>query len=87
MHRRLWLFAGTAVAILSLAAAASATTKVAGVAHTSDATSAAAPFALSWANVPRTTAGRKAKSVLVSYDYKLGESVAVPEALRTRLQL
>ena len=65
MHRRLWLFAGTAVAILSLAAAASATTKVAGVAHTLDATSAAAPFALSWANVPRTTAGRKAKSVLV----------------------
>lgn len=28
----------------------------------------------------------EAKSVLVSYDYKLGESIDVPEALRTRLE-
>ena len=28
----------------------------------------------------------EAKSVLVAYDYALGESVAVPEALRERLQ-
>ncbi len=28
----------------------------------------------------------EAKSVLVSYDYELGESVPVPDALRTRLQ-
>ena len=32
----------------------------------------------------RVVAG--AKSVLVSYDYKLGESVVVPDALRERLQ-
>ena len=36
-----------------------------------------------------TSGGRvvaEAKSVLVSYDYKLGESVVVPDALRERLQ-
>jgi peptide/nickel transport system substrate-binding protein len=63
MHRRLWLLAGAAAAVLLLAASATATTKVAGSARGS--TLAAAPFAQSWAQVPRTTAGRKAKSVLV----------------------
>jgi len=46
-----------------LAASATATTKVAGSARGAE--SSAAPFAQSWAQVPRTTAGRKAKSVLV----------------------
>ena len=63
MHRRLWLLAGAAAAVLLLAASATATTKVAGSAQGS--TLAAAPFAQSWAHVPRTPAGRKAKSVLV----------------------
>src|SRR5260370_42214757 len=63
MQRRLWLFAGAAAAILFVAASATATTKVAGSAKGAE--SSAAPFAQSWAKVPRTTAGRKAKSVLV----------------------
>ena len=63
MHRRLWLLAGAAAAVMLLAASATATTKVAGSAR--GAQSAAAPFAESWAKVPQTTAGRKAKSVLV----------------------
>jgi len=46
-----------------LAASATATTKSAGSAR--GATLSAAPFAQSWANVPRTPAARKAKSVLV----------------------
>jgi ABC-type transport system substrate-binding protein len=46
-----------------LAASATATTKVAGSARGAE--SSAAPFAQSWAKVPQTTAGRKAKSVLV----------------------
>jgi acyl-CoA thioester hydrolase len=40
-------------------------------------------------HVISTSAGRvvaEAKSVLVSYDYALGESVDVPETLRERLQ-
>jgi peptide/nickel transport system substrate-binding protein len=65
MHRRLWLFAVAAAAVLLLAASATATTKVASGARASGATPAAAPFAQSWANVPRTTAARKAKSVVV----------------------
>ena len=66
MHRRLWLFAGAAAAVLLLAATATATTKVSSSsASASGATPAAAPFAQSWANVPRTTAARKAKSVVV----------------------
>ncbi len=65
MHRRLWLFAGAAAAVLLLAASATATTKVASSARASGATPAAAPFAEAWANVPRTTAARKAKSVVV----------------------
>jgi len=63
MQRRLWLLAGVGAAVLLVAASATATTKVAGSAKGS--TLAAAPFAESWANVPRTPAARKAKSVLV----------------------
>ncbi len=65
MHRRLWLLAGAATAVLLLAASATATTNTAGTARAADATPAAAPFAQSWAQVPRTPAARKAKSVLV----------------------
>jgi peptide/nickel transport system substrate-binding protein len=63
MQRRLWLLAGVGAAVLMVAASATATTKVAGSAKSSSL--AAAPFAQSWANVPRTAAARKAKSVLV----------------------
>src|SRR5437764_15159609 len=60
MHRRLWLVAGVAVALLTVGATASATTRTASAPKL-----AAAPFAQAWANVPRTPAARKAKSVLV----------------------
>ena len=60
MHRRLWLVAGVAVALLTVGATASASTHVASAQKL-----AAAPFAQAWANVPRTPAARKAKSVLV----------------------
>src|SRR5580765_4580222 len=63
MRNRLWLLAGAALAMLLVAATATATTKVSSQA--SSATPAAAPFAQSWANVPRTTQARKAKDVLV----------------------
>src|SRR6476469_4023218 len=63
MRNRLWLLAGAAIAILLLAATATATTKVGTKAQ--GASSAAAPFAQAWANVPRTTAARKAKDILV----------------------
>jgi ABC-type transport system substrate-binding protein len=63
MHRRLWLFAAAALAILGVATSATATTKVAG--KTQGASLAAAPFAQSWAQVPRSQAARKAKSILV----------------------
>ncbi len=63
MHRRLWLLAGAAVAVMFLAASATATSNVSGTAR--GAQSAAAPFAWSWAQVPRTAEARKAKSVLV----------------------
>ena len=65
MHRRLWLLAGAAAALLLVAGAATATTKVAGSARASDATPAAAPFAQAWAQVPRTTAGRRAANVVL----------------------
>jgi peptide/nickel transport system substrate-binding protein len=65
MHRRLWLLAGAALAVLLVATTATATTKVAGSARASDATPAAAPFAQAWANVPRTEAARKAKDILI----------------------
>src|SRR5438105_3036242 len=63
MHKRLWLLVGAAAAILIVATSATATTKVAGSAKGAE--SAAAPFSQSWAQVPRTTAGRRAKSILV----------------------
>jgi peptide/nickel transport system substrate-binding protein len=63
MRNRLWLLAGAALAVMLLATTATATTKVAAKAQ--GASSAAAPFAQSWASVPRTTAARKAKSILV----------------------
>ena len=63
MQRRLWLLVGVGAAVMVLAVSATATTKVAGSTRAS--TLAAAPFAQAWANVPRTPAARKAKSVLV----------------------
>jgi peptide/nickel transport system substrate-binding protein len=63
MHKRLWLLVGAAAAILIVATSATATTKVAGSAKGAE--SAAAPFSQAWAQVPRTTAGRKAKNILV----------------------
>src|SRR3954465_13603110 len=63
MHRRLWLLAAAALAILAVATSAPATTKVAGTAQAADCTGAAAPFAQAWANAPRTVAARKAKDV------------------------
>jgi peptide/nickel transport system substrate-binding protein len=60
MDKRLWLAAGAALALLAVGATASAATS-----SSSSNTLAAAPFAQAWANVPRTTAARKAKSVLV----------------------
>jgi len=65
MHRRLWLLVGAAAAVLLLAASATAKTKVAGTAAVADGTPAAAPFAQAWAQVPRTTAGRRAANVVV----------------------
>ncbi|HEY2542533.1 MAG TPA: ABC transporter substrate-binding protein [Gaiellaceae bacterium] len=65
MHRRLWLLVGVAAAMLLVAGAATAKTKVAGTAAVADGTPAAAPFAQAWAQVPRTTAGRRAANVVV----------------------
>ena len=61
MHKRLWPLVGVAAAVLLVAASASATTR--GSDHAS--APAAASFAQSWAQVPRTPAARQAKSVLV----------------------
>ena len=63
MHRSVWILAGVCAAVVLFAASAGATTNNASSAR--GAALAAAPFAQSWANVPRTAAGRKAKSVLV----------------------
>src|SRR5262249_19448905 len=64
MNRRLWFLVGAAAAAgLLVAASATATTKLSGPGKGAEA--AAAPFAQAWAQVPRTTAGRKAKNVLV----------------------
>src|SRR3712207_1543554 len=60
MKRRLWLLAGAALAILLVAATATATTKV-----SSAGTQSAAPFAQEWAKVPKTAEARKAKDVVV----------------------
>jgi peptide/nickel transport system substrate-binding protein len=66
MHRRLWLLVGAAAALLVVAGAATARSKVAGHRATaSGATMAAAPFAEAWAKVPATSAGRKAANVVV----------------------
>jgi peptide/nickel transport system substrate-binding protein len=65
MHRRLWLLAGAALAILFVAATATASTSRTASARAADASPAAAPFAASWAHIPRTTAARKASSTLV----------------------
>ena len=63
MYRRLLLAGVLGATALLLVASATATTKVAGSAKGAE--SSAAPFSQAWANVPQTTAGRKAKSVLV----------------------
>ena len=60
MHKRLWLLAGALLAMVCVAATATATTTV-----SSKATQSAAPFAQSWAQTPRTLAGRKAKDTVV----------------------
>ena len=61
--RRIATIAGAALAVMIIASSATAVSRNA--ATSSGATAAAAPFAQSWANVPRTPAARKAKSVLV----------------------
>jgi peptide/nickel transport system substrate-binding protein len=63
MHRRIWLLAGAAAAVLLLAASATATSKTASTVKAADATPAAAPF--NAAHIPQSQAARKAKSVLV----------------------
>jgi ABC-type oligopeptide transport system substrate-binding subunit len=65
MRRRLSLVAGAALAILVVASSATAVGRGGAVSHAANATPAAAPFSESWASVPRTTAARKAKNVLV----------------------
>ena len=60
MHRRIWLLAGAAAAVLVVATSAGATSRTAAAPRT-----AVAPFAQAWAKVPRTAAGRQAKSVVV----------------------
>ena len=60
---RLWLLAGAAAAVLSVALTATGNTGVA--ARPAVAESAAAPFAQAWAQVPRSPTARRAKSVLV----------------------
>ena len=65
MLRHLWLIAGTVLAVTIVATTATATTNVARSAHAADATPAAAPFAQSWATVPRTTAARQARDIVV----------------------
>jgi hypothetical protein len=61
MRTSLWLLAGTVAALLI---AGSASAKPASTAAGLG-TPAAAPFAQAWAQVPRTTAGRKAANVVV----------------------
>src|SRR5215471_13663638 len=60
MPKRVLLIAGMALAVLAASSSATATSR-----HSGGAASAAAPFAESWANVPRTSAARRAKDVLV----------------------
>ena len=61
MAKRLMISAGAALSVLALAAAATGTPSGA----SRSAALSAAPFAQSWANVPRTSAARRAKDVLV----------------------
>jgi glutathione transport system substrate-binding protein len=63
MHRRLWFLAGAAAALLLSASSASAGSRLVSAARGAE--SAAAPFAESWAQVPRTTAARRASRILV----------------------
>jgi len=65
MHRRFWALALVGAAVVALAASATATARSAAQ---RTAALKAAPFAESWAKVPRTPAGRAAKSVLVFGD-------------------
>jgi peptide/nickel transport system substrate-binding protein len=61
MKKRLWLYVGAVLAVaVAAAATATASTKVS---HAT--TQSAAPFAQSWASVPRTEAARKAKDTVV----------------------
>jgi peptide/nickel transport system substrate-binding protein len=62
MHRRFWLFAGIAAALVAASASATATAKLA---RGRTASLHAAPFAQSWSNVPRSPAARQARQVLV----------------------
>jgi peptide/nickel transport system substrate-binding protein len=61
MHRRLWLLAGAAAALLVLVTSATASHKSAASASASRGTPAAKPFAKVFAHTPRTLAARKAK--------------------------
>ena len=63
MHRRIWLFAGAALAVLVVATSATATSRTA--AASESASAYVAPFAQSWAHVGRTPAARAAKSTVV----------------------
>jgi peptide/nickel transport system substrate-binding protein len=60
MPKRIFSIAGMALAVLAVSATATATSR-----HAASASQAAAPFAESWANVPRTPAARRAKDILV----------------------
>jgi peptide/nickel transport system substrate-binding protein len=60
MHRRIWLLAGAAAAVLVVATSAGAASRTAAVPK-----AGVAPFAQAWAQVPRTSAARQAKSVVV----------------------
>src|SRR5215469_6628398 len=59
MHRRIWLLAGAAAAVLVVATSAGAASR------TAVSKAGVAPFAQAWAQVPRTSAAREAKSVVV----------------------
>jgi ABC-type transport system substrate-binding protein len=63
MPKRISLIAGAALAILVIASSATAVGHRAGT--SAGATASAAPFAQSWAQVPRTSAARQAKDILV----------------------
>src|SRR5262245_53001445 len=63
--KRVALIAGAALAVLVIAASASAGGSRANTSAAANATPAAVPFAVSWAQVPRSAAARKAKDVLV----------------------